>query len=340
MRCAAQRARSARRFLRFFEERGHRRVAELVAGARGRPDAALHERGHGAVQARLPRRGDARLQARHHLAEVHARLGQAQRSRERRPHAAPPHVLRDARQLLVRRLLQAATRSAGPGSSSPSVYGHARREARRHGVPRGRRGRARSGREEVGVPADRIARLDEADNFWSMGDTGPCGPCSRDLLRPAASSPAREARTATRPTTRGRWLEIWNLVFMQFDRDASGTMTPLPRPCVDTGAGLERMSRGAPGRDLELRHRSVHGRSSRARRSSRASRLGTRPREGRLAARGRRPRARGHVPDRRRRAALERGARLRAAPDPAPRGAPRRAARPRAPVPARGAPTR
>jgi alanyl-tRNA synthetase len=94
-------------------------------------------------------------------------------------------------------------------------------------------------REEVGVAADRIVRLDEADNFWSMGDTGPCGPCSEiyyDLGAKAASRPGFD------PTDDTRWLEFWNLVFMQFDRDASGALTPLPRPCVDTGAGLERVA--------------------------------------------------------------------------------------------------
>src|SRR5262245_12553707 len=94
--------------------------------------------------------------------------------------------------------------------------------------------------EEVGVAADRIRRLDEADNFWSMGDTGPCGPCSEiyfDMGPQPGSKPGFDPTDDS-----GRWLEIWNLVFMQFDRDGSGKMTPLPRPCVDTGAGLERMS--------------------------------------------------------------------------------------------------
>jgi len=99
---------------------------------------------------------------------------------------------------------------------------------------------ARIWAQEMGVPADRIVRLDEADNFWSMGDTGPCGPCSEIYFDMGA-----ERGTSTRFDPAGdsdRWLEIWNLVFMQFDRDAGGVMTPLPRPCVDTGAGLERMS--------------------------------------------------------------------------------------------------
>ena len=95
-------------------------------------------------------------------------------------------------------------------------------------------------REEVGIRADRIRRLDEADNFWAMGDTGPCGPCSEiyfDMGERPGSAPGFDPTDES-----GRWLEIWNLVFMQFDRDASGKLRPLPKPCVDTGAGLERMS--------------------------------------------------------------------------------------------------
>ncbi|HVH17364.1 MAG TPA: alanine--tRNA ligase [Myxococcota bacterium] len=106
---------------------------------------------------------------------------------------------------------------------------------------------ARIWREEVGLPADRIVRLDEADNFWQMGDTGPCGPCSEIYFD---MGPKPGSRPGFDPTDEsGRWLEIWNLVFMQFDRDAAGKMNPLPRPCVDTGAGLERMSAVLQGKD-------------------------------------------------------------------------------------------
>ena len=94
-------------------------------------------------------------------------------------------------------------------------------------------------RDEMGLPESKIYRLDEKENFWSMGDTGPCGPCSEihfDFGRPE-NCPS----TACDPSCEcGRWLEIWNLVFMQFNRDASGTMEPLPRPSIDTGGGLER----------------------------------------------------------------------------------------------------
>jgi len=95
----------------------------------------------------------------------------------------------------------------------------------------------------AGVPKDRIFRLDEKDNFWQMGETGPCGPCSEihyDLGLEAAE-PGRE-NEAFPSDAGGRYVEIWNLVFMQFDRDAAGKLTPLPRPSIDTGMGLERVA--------------------------------------------------------------------------------------------------
>jgi alanyl-tRNA synthetase len=95
----------------------------------------------------------------------------------------------------------------------------------------------------AGVPKDRIFRLDEKDNFWQMGDTGPCGPCSEIHydLGPEAAEPGREHEQFPLDGG-GRFVEIWNLVFMQFNRDAAGTMTPLPRPSIDTGMGLERVA--------------------------------------------------------------------------------------------------
>jgi alanyl-tRNA synthetase len=95
----------------------------------------------------------------------------------------------------------------------------------------------------AGVPADRIFRLGEKDNFWQMGETGPCGPCSEIHYDygPEAAEPGRENEQFP-DDGGGRFVEIWNLVFMQFDRDASGKMTPLPRPSIDTGMGLERIA--------------------------------------------------------------------------------------------------
>jgi len=96
-------------------------------------------------------------------------------------------------------------------------------------------------RDDIGLPAEKVIRLDEDENFWSMGDTGPCGPCS-EIHVDFGVNPACTRDVCDPSCDCGRWLEIWNLVFMQFDRDASGAMTPLPRPSIDTGAGLERLA--------------------------------------------------------------------------------------------------
>ena len=95
---------------------------------------------------------------------------------------------------------------------------------------------------DVGVPRERIFRLDEKDNFWAMGETGPCGPCSEIHydLGPGASELSHP--DCCFPCDCGRYVELWNLVFMQFNRDEQGNMTPLPRPSIDTGAGLERLA--------------------------------------------------------------------------------------------------
>jgi alanyl-tRNA synthetase len=95
----------------------------------------------------------------------------------------------------------------------------------------------------AGVPKSRIFRLDEKDNFWQMGDTGPCGPCSEIHydLGPEGAEPGR-AHEAFPLDGGGRFVEIWNLVFMQYNKDLAGIMTPLPRPSIDTGMGLERVA--------------------------------------------------------------------------------------------------
>lgn len=94
--------------------------------------------------------------------------------------------------------------------------------------------------KEIGVSADRIARIGAKDNFWSMGDTGPCGPCSEIFYDHGADIEGGPPGT---PEEDGdRYVEIWNLVFMQYDRDEEGTLNPLPKPSVDTGMGLERMA--------------------------------------------------------------------------------------------------
>ncbi len=94
--------------------------------------------------------------------------------------------------------------------------------------------------DEIGVDKDRFSRMGEKDNFWAMGDTGPCGPCSEifydhgpDVAGGPPGSPDEDG---------DRYIEIWNLVFMQYERKPDGSLLPLPKPSVDTGAGLERLS--------------------------------------------------------------------------------------------------
>ena len=94
---------------------------------------------------------------------------------------------------------------------------------------------------KIGIREDRIVRLGEKDNFWAMGETGPCGPCSEIIIDQG------EGIGCGRPDCRvgcdcDRYLELWNLVFMQFNRDPEGTFHPLAKPCIDTGMGLERIS--------------------------------------------------------------------------------------------------
>ncbi|MCP1727466.1 alanyl-tRNA synthetase [Natronospira proteinivora] len=94
--------------------------------------------------------------------------------------------------------------------------------------------------KEIGVSPDRFSRIGAEDNFWSMGDTGPCGPCSEIFYDHGPDVPGGPPGT---PEEDGdRYVEIWNLVFMQYDRGADGKMKPLPAPCVDTGMGLERIA--------------------------------------------------------------------------------------------------
>jgi alanyl-tRNA synthetase len=130
-------------------------------------------------------------------------------------------------------------------------------------------------REISGLPDHRIYGLGDKDNFWQMGDTGPCGPCTEIYVdlegaqgrKDAGTQGSEPTRTAAplRPSApapeiipqhqfealaeSGRFLEIWNLVFMQYDRSADGTLTPLPKPSVDTGAGLERIAAVMQGED-------------------------------------------------------------------------------------------
>jgi len=113
---------------------------------------------------------------------------------------------------------------------------------------------------EIGIPAARLIRIGAKDNFWSMGDTGPCGPCSEifydhgaDVAGGPPGSPDEDG---------DRYVEIWNLVFMQFNREADGSLQPLPKPSVDTGMGLERLAAVLQGvhsnYDIDLFRNLIH----------------------------------------------------------------------------------
>jgi len=94
---------------------------------------------------------------------------------------------------------------------------------------------------KIGIPADRIVRMGEKDNFWAMGETGPCGPCSELVIDQGEGVGCGRPECAVGCEC-DRFLELWNLVFMQFNRDADGKLHPLAKPCIDTGLGLERIS--------------------------------------------------------------------------------------------------
>lgn len=96
--------------------------------------------------------------------------------------------------------------------------------------------------EVANIPAERIVRMDEKDNFWSMGDTGPCGPCSEIYIDRGEEYRCTADECKIGKCDCDRWRELWNLVFMQYNRDENGNLTPLPKPSIDTGMGLERIA--------------------------------------------------------------------------------------------------
>ena len=174
----------------------------------------------------------------------------------------------------------------------------------------------------AGLPDGKIIRIAGADNFWQMGDLGPCGPCSEIFYDHGEHIPGGPPGS---PDSEGdRFIEIWNLVFMQYEQLEGGKRVDLPRPSIDTGMGLERIAAVLQGTHDNYKI-DLFGALIGARRRSHRRRP-RRAAEG-LAPRDRRPSARLRVPDRRRRAAVERGPRLCAPPHHAPRHAPRRAAR-------------
>jgi alanyl-tRNA synthetase len=175
--------------------------------------------------------------ARHDLAEMRARRRQAQRPRQCRLHRAPPHLLRDARQLLVRRLLQGRaielawnliTKEFGlPKDKLLVTVYHDDDEA------------LRPLEEDRGLPDDRIIRIPTSDNFWAMGDTGPCGPCSEIFYDHGdkiwGGPPGSPTRTATASSRSGTSCSCSS-------SSEPGQRVALPKPSIDTGMGLERIA--------------------------------------------------------------------------------------------------
>ena len=155
----------------------------------------------------------------------------------------------------------------------------------------------------TGVAPERIYELGMKDNFWMMGDTGPCGPCSEIHydMGPAASDAGHT--DCQFGCECGRYVEIWNLVFMQFDKQPSGELTPLPKPSIDTGAGLERVTAVLQGvisnydTDLFVPLIKTSGRADRSlgRRRDEARGCRRAAPSGGIIARHRRPCARGNV---------------------------------------------
>ncbi len=299
-------------------QRPHHR-AVVAAGAAQRSDPDVHQCRHGAVQERLHRAREAPLCAGRDGAEMRARRRQAQRPRQCRLYGAPPHLLRDARQFLVRRLFQ------GPRHRARLEPGH-------QGI---RPGQGTAVGDGASLRRERAPALAEDRRTCprpaSSATPTICGRWGR-LVRAAI---ARRSSTIKAPSVVGgppgsldedgdRFLEFWNLVFMQYEQVDEKTRIELPRPSIDTGMGLERITAILQGvtnnYEIDLFQALIRERRQPDRRRS------AWPAE-ELAPRHRRSSARLGVPDRRRGAAFQRGARLRAAPHHAPRHAPRRIAR-------------
>ena len=190
------------------------------------------------------------------------------------------------------------------------------------------RKRSRSGRRSC--RPSRITELGASDNFWQMGETGPCGRCSEIMYFRGNHVPCAEPVCQGLECSCERYVEVWNNVFMEFNRDEAGTLHPLPALSVDTGMGLERVTSVIQGwasnYDTDIFAPILDAIGRRAGRAYTPLRGRRRP-PGRVDARHRGSPARDDVPHRRRRGAVERVARLRAAQDHAARDAPRQEAR-------------
>ena len=212
------RRRDPPRFVEFFAERGHTVVPERQPRAGRRPDAPVHQLRHGPVQGRADRRREARLHPRRQLPALPPCRRQAQRLRGGRAVAAPPHALRDARQLELRRLLQARGDPLGVGLPDQGPR-HPRRPARRDRLHH-RRPRPSVWKDEIGLPPERLVRwgdfpTGDEKNWWRMADIGPVRSVLGDPLRPrraphrgpglASRTTASTARAGSRSGTSCSW---------------------------------------------------------------------------------------------------------------------------------------
>ena len=203
------------------------------------------------------------LRPRDDRAALRARRRQAQRSRQRRLHGAPSHVLRDAGQLQLRRLLQARRDPLRVGAADARSTASRRTSCGRRSTSTTTRrttsGRRRSAfrRSAACASATTRARKYASDNFWQMADTGPCGPCSEIFYD---HGPEVWGGPPGSPEAEGdRYIEIWNLVFMQFNRDDKGVLQPAAEALGRHRHGPRAAGRGAAARPLELRDRSLPG---------------------------------------------------------------------------------
>ena len=250
-----------RTFLDYFARHGHEIVASSPLVPRNDPTLMFTNAGMVQFKNVFTGAGDPALRPGRDLAEVRARRRQAQRPGECRLHRPASHLLRDAGQLLLRRLLQGSGHRAGLDPGDTREFGLDPKDRLLVTVY--------AEDDEAAMPLARKSpdcptRPDPAasptsDNFWSMGDTGPCGPCSEIFYdHGPASSPA--ARRAAPDEDGDRFTEIWNLVFMQFeqlDRRNSGSRTAQALGGHRHGAGANR--RRPPGQTRQLRHRPAAG---------------------------------------------------------------------------------
>ena len=215
-----------------------------------------------------------------------------------------------------------SARSSLPGSSSPRNSGCRRTGCWSPSMSTTTRP-STCGRRSPGCPTSKIIRIAGADNFWAMGDTGPCGPCSEIFYDHGDAHSRRAARLARR-RRRPLHRDLESRVHAVRAAARAASASTLPRPSIDTGMGLERIAAVLQGThdnyDIDLFRALIRAIADLTKVDRRRAAQG-------LAPRHRRPSARLVLPDRRRRAAVERGPRLRASPHHAPRHAPRRTAR-------------